>query len=169
MQVQQMIRASADVLTITTLAPGNVYKRIDARGAYGEAEPRLRFGVVQSVMNNGEDAAVTALEFLADYTGISAELKVFDGGKPVAIFPATPDEITQHLGELTEKAERDVEAAEKALVDKRQALARVQHLRSQIQELSAPATSTEQPPLPAPEPGLVLSGEHFDVDPVTGA
>lgn len=141
MQVQQMIRASADVLTITTMAPGNVYKRIETGGGYGNAEPVLRFGVVQSVMNNGEDSAVTALEFTADYSGVAASLKVFDGGKPVAIFPATPDEITQHLGELAERAERDVATAETALQGKREALSRVRHLASTVGELSVAATS----------------------------
>lgn len=169
MQVQQMIRASADILTITTLSPGNVYKRIEQPGAYAGGEPVLRFGVVQSVMNNGEDSAVTALEFTADYSGVAAALKVFDGGKPVAIFPATPDEITQHLADLTERAERDLKSAEDTLQSKRDALARVVRLRGQVGELSAPATADQLPPA-APE-GVVLSGESaalVDVDPVTG-
>lgn len=163
MQVQQMIRASADVLTITTLSPGNVYKRIDTAG-YGSSDPVLRFGVVQSVMNNGEDSAVTALEFTADYTGVAAALKVFDGGKPVSIFPATPDEITQHLTELTERAERDVADAEKALQGKRDAHARVLHLRGQIGELSAPASADRLPEIPTGESGVVLDGDSSLVD-----
>lgn len=169
MQVQQMIRASADVLTITTMSPGNVYKRIETSG-YGSTDPVLRFGVVQSVMNNGEDSAVTALEFVADYSGVAASMKVFDGGKPVAIFPATPDEITQHLTDLTERAEKDVTDAERALQAKRDAHARVLHLRGQVGELSTPDT-TDRPTLPSREPGAVIPGEHadlVDVDPITG-
>lgn len=170
MQVQQMIRSSADILTITTLSPGNVYKRIEQGSSYAGGEPVLRFGVVQSVMNNGEDSAVTALEFTADYTGVAASMKVFDGGKPVAIFPATPDEITQHLTELTERAERDLKSAEDTLQSKRDALARVVHLRGQVGELSAPDTANEI--IPAAPDGIVLSGESaglIGVDPVTGA
>lgn len=170
MQVQQMIRSSADILTITTLSPGNVYKRIEQASSYS-TEPVLRFGVVQSVMNNGEDSAVTALEFTADYSGVAASMKVFDGGKPVAIFPATPDEITQHLTELTERAERDLKSAEDTLQSKRDALARVVHLRGQVGELSAPDTANELPAVTPPE-GVVLSGESaglIGVDPVAGA
>lgn len=136
MHVQQIIRASADILTITSLSPGNVYKRIEEPDYSGEQ--RLSFGVVQSVMNNGEDAAVTALELAPDYSGIVAKLRVFDGRKPVAIFPATPEEVSVHLSELLDRATRDVASAEEALNTKREALARVQRVSDTIGELTAP-------------------------------
>lgn len=145
MQVHQMIRNSADILTITTLAPGNVYKRVDSR-AFGESEPTLRFGVVQDVMNNGEDSAITALEFTADYSGVAAQLKVYDGAKPVVIFPATPEEITTHLAEVQQRAQKDVERAEQTLAKERVALEQVQRIIDGIGALSAPE-STDTPVL----------------------
>lgn len=140
MQVQQIVRASADVLTITTLAPGNVYKRIDGPDYTGET--RLRFGVVQDVMNNGEDAAVTALEYEADYTaGAKATLRVFTGSKPAAIFPATPEEVTAHLAELRDAADRAVRQAEEDLTKKRAALDAVERMAATVGDLSAPQTA----------------------------
>lgn len=87
MQVQNIIRASADVLTITHLTVGNVYKRVDTN-YNGDAS--IKFGVVQSVMNNGTDAAITALEYEADYNGARATIRVITAAKDVAIFPARP-------------------------------------------------------------------------------
>jgi hypothetical protein len=137
MQVQNIIRASADVLTITSLSPGDVYKRVGDTNYSGDAT--LHFGVVQSVMNNGEDAAVTALEYETDYSvGIKATLKVFTGGKPIAIFPATPAEITKHLTDLHAATVRSVETAERDLETKRKALAAVEALTATVGELTEP-------------------------------
>lgn len=137
MQVQQIIKASADVLTITTLSPGNVYKRVD-ESSYG-GTPTLRFGVVQDVMNNGSDAAVTALEYEADYSaGAKAVLRVFTGSQPAAIFPATPAEVQAHLQDLRESAERAVQQAEADLDKKRDALSAVRGIIDRVGDLSAP-------------------------------
>lgn len=140
MQVQQIIRASAEVLTITHLAPGNVYKRVEEIG-YGSTGPTLRFGVVQSVMNNGEDAAVTALEYQTDYSeGAKATLRVFNGSTPAAIFPATPDEVTAHLDEILRSAAAAVTRAEDDLTKKRAALEAVQRMAENVGDLTAPDT-----------------------------
>lgn len=139
MQVQQMIQASANILTITKLSPGNVYKRVDESTYNGTG---LKFGVVQDVMNNGEDSAVTALEYEADYNeGAKATLKVFTGSKPAAIFPAQPEEVISHLSELMKSTEAAVRRAEDDLQKKRQALAAVERMRSTIGQLEAPETA----------------------------
>ena len=141
MQVQNIIRASADVLTITSLSPGNVYKRV---GDSYSGDATLHFGVVQAVMNNGEDAAVTAIEYETDYSaGIKATLKVFTGGKPIAIFPATPAEITKHLTDLRAATVRSVETAERDLDTKRKALAAVEELSATVGDLTAPSVAGE--------------------------
>ena len=140
MQVQQIIQASADVLTVTRLAPGNVYKRVEDSGYGG---PVLRYGVVQSVMNNGTDAAVTALEYEADYSaGAKAIIKVFNGSTPAAIFPATPAEVTVHLDELMESARQAVIRAEEDLIKKQGALSAVVKMVESIGDLTAPESTT---------------------------
>lgn len=140
MDTQQLIRASADVVTITHFAPGDVYKRIET--AYS-GEAILRFGVVQDVMNNGADAAFTALEFRADYNGTTCDLKVYDGGKPAALYAATPEEVTAHFDDLrkatADKRDRAAEEFRKA----EEAVARVDELGRQAlgRTLSAPAVA----------------------------
>lgn len=140
MQVQQIIKASADVLTITRLSAGDVYKRVDTTGYNGE--PVLRFGVVQDVMNNGEDAAVTALEYERDYTeGVKATLRVFTGAKPAAIYPATPDEVRAHLDDLEAGAERNLREAREKVRKAEEALDAVHQIRVDADALTAPETS----------------------------
>lgn len=140
MQVQQLIQASANVITITALTPGDVYKRV-TEGYSGDAT--IQFGVVQSVMNNGTDAAVTALEYSPDYQqGVVAKTAVFTGSKPQAIFPATPAEISVHLADLTKQAERVLKEKEKALAEAIKAHEAVTALATRIAaaELTEPST-----------------------------
>lgn len=142
MQVHQIVGTSADVMTITRLSPGDVYKRVEESDYYSGA--KLVFGVVQSVMNNGEDAAVTALEYEADYnSGAKAVIKVMTGSRPVAIFPATPEEVTAHLEELWASAQSAVIRAEDELQKKREALGAVERLRDGVGELTAPEMTAE--------------------------
>lgn len=142
MQVRQIIQSSADVLTITRLSPGDVYKRVAENGY--NAEPTLRFGVVQSVMNNGEDSAITAVEWESDYSaGAKATVKVFDGMKPAALYPATPDEVATHIDGLIASAERALREAEDAVTKKAAALGAVRAMAQSVGELTAPETSTE--------------------------
>lgn len=140
MQVEQIIKASADVLTITTLSPGDVYKRVDTDYA---GTSSLVFGVVQDVMNNGTDAAVTALEYAAAYTtGVVAKLTVFTGSKSVALFPATPDEVRAHMDDLRRSSGAALDRANEAQQKAQESHAAVVRLHNAVArgDLSAPAT-----------------------------
>ena len=143
MQTQQLIRSSAEVVTITSFKPGDVYKRVESSSYGGDAS--LRFGVVEDVMNNGEDSAVTAFEYRPDYTsGVVAELKVWDGGKPAALYPATPDEVLDHLDGLAKAAEEKALAAREALEKAESVVRLVQRVDQQVatRRLTIPETAT---------------------------
>src|SRR6476661_1858622 len=87
METRQIIEASADVITITRLRAGDVYKRVET-DYQGTAS--LRFGIVSDVMHNGSDGAFAALEYTTDFSaGVAVTQKVYDGGKPAALYPAT--------------------------------------------------------------------------------
>ena len=112
MDTRQLIEASAEIITITRLQAGDVYKRIE-EGGYGSP---LRFGIVQSVMNNGAESAFTALEFTPNYGSVNAEIKVFSAGKPIAIFAAMPAEVQEHCNQVLQAATAAVAAKERELV-----------------------------------------------------
>lgn len=154
MQVRQIIQSSADILTITRLSPGDVYKRVDTTTYSGD--PTMRFGVVQTVMNNGEDSAITAVEWESDYsTGAKATIKVFDGAKPAALYPATPDEVAAHIDGLIASAERALREAERTVEKQAAALGAVRAMAQSVGELTAPETSTELQVAPAEVADLV--------------
>lgn len=149
MQTKTLIEASAEVLTITRLKAGDVYKRI-APPTYS-GDPALKLGVVTSVMNNGEDSAFTSLELTPTYAGITAETKVFTAGMDLVIFPATPDEIQVHCTDAQRGADKAVQEAAEKLNSARATQALVSQTIARVLrgELTAPASGDHVPALPA--------------------
>lgn len=142
MQTSTLIQASADVVRIVSLKTGDVYKRLNDRTSYGTSvEPTLRFGVVTDVLNNGADAAITAIEFDATYNDAKPEVKVFRTGTDVALFAATPDEVIAHLDQVTAAARRAVEEADKELGKKRAVLDLAERAFDQRAALTAADTA----------------------------
>lgn len=106
MDIRNLIEASATVITIAKVKPGDVYKRI-AGEAYGIDKP-LVFGVVQSVMNNGTESAFSAIELNPNYLSVEITEKVFSSGGEVALFPATPAEVELHFHRVSEALEQRI-------------------------------------------------------------
>ena len=142
MNTSTLIEASATVVTITTLKAGDVYKRLDD-GTYSTAP--LVFGIVESVMHNGSDAVLTAIEWGANYGAAEVKLKTFGTNADLKLFPATPGEIESHLAEVQASADRAVKVAADQLADRERTQSRVADLRGRIatggQALTAAATS----------------------------
>jgi hypothetical protein len=134
--VTNLVKASAEILTITSLSEGDVYKRIEG--------DEVRFGVVQSVMNNGTEAAVTALELFKQYGSPGIKEYVIQTDKHVAIFPATPLEFEVYLASLKDEVLRNVRDARAALKAREEHAARLAKLERQCKArgfLKEPATA----------------------------
>ncbi|MGH1563086.1 hypothetical protein [Mumia sp. DW29H23] len=127
MDTTTLIQASAKVVTITELKPGDVYKRVD--DAYGGT--KLIFGIVRDVMNNGTDAAFTALEVESGYQP-TPTVKVFKAGASLSLFAARPDEVSAHLVDVQMAAARRVADAERALTTAHEAFDAVVAIRDDI-------------------------------------
>ncbi|MBT2587901.1 hypothetical protein [Arthrobacter sp. ISL-95] len=118
MDTKHLVQASATAVTITTLREGDVYKRLN-KDYSGYS---ISFGVVTSVLFNGEDAAITAVEYSTHHSdGFKIESKVFGGDVELLIFHATKEEIEAHLDELQRSADYAVAKAEKDLSTKQAA------------------------------------------------
>lgn len=146
MQTTSILEASATVITITELQAGDVYKRVVEAG-----EPAIVFGIVQSVMHNGTDAAFTAIEISDSYYGVTAANKVFKAGMDIAIFAATPAEFELRTVEILAKAEAKINEAKKMLDTAIDAEATVRRLLSSARqyEITAPKTITGELGKPA--------------------
>lgn len=115
MDTTTIIQASAKVVTITQLRTNDVYKRIDSTSYGAPSDPKIVFGIVQDVMHNGTDAAFTALELTTTYLEVVPALKVYKAGTDVALFAATPAEVTHHFDDLRATSQRKLDAAQQAL------------------------------------------------------
>jgi hypothetical protein len=136
-EITTLIEASAEVSRIVTLRPGDVYKRLPDANDYN-AKNQMRFGVIQDVLNNGSDTAITAIEFSVNYNDVRPEIKTFRGASDLAVWPATPAEVTAHLGEVEEAARNMVLAAERDLATKRGVYVAIQGTLQRSAELTAP-------------------------------
>lgn len=114
-KAKNLVKASAQIITITELSAGDVYQRL-------EGSSDLRYGVVTQVLHNGEDAVIQSLEMKTDYYGVTPEIKTFGTDSDVKIFPADPLNVRMHLDETARRNDEALVRAEKALDE-----ARVKH------------------------------------------
>jgi len=132
MKTATLIQPYAEVVRVTTLRRGDVYKRLEDKSAstYNESDG-LVFGVVTDVLDNGEQTAVTAIEVSRETLyETRVKLRTFAGGRDVAIFPATPDEVRLHLADGLEQARTEVERAERSLSDARHKLSSLEDINN---------------------------------------
>lgn len=140
--ISTYVQATADIVRVVSLKPGDVYKRLSDTD-YGS--PKMHYGIVTSVLNNGTKTAVTAVEYEAGYGSMTPTAKVFTDRTEVALFPATPEEVSVHVRSLLDSAERGVETAERALHDKREALSEARRVVEMFEAktLTQPETAGE--------------------------
>lgn len=120
MQTKTLVEASADIITITSLKAGDVYKRLEkSYSGYS-----VNFGVVTSVLHNGTDAAILAIEWKGSFREITAESKVFGTDDDIKIFAAEPAEVREHLDEVQRAGEQAIRKAQQDEAAAREALAR---------------------------------------------
>lgn len=104
MQIKQAIQSSANVIRITNISAGDVYKRFDS-----SYDDRVHYGVVRGVHNDGEVAIVEALEYTKQYGDLQINLKTIRGDKDFTLFPADPNELNVELESIVRKKDRDVQ------------------------------------------------------------
>jgi hypothetical protein len=102
-------------MRITSLRKGDVYKRLN-ESSYN-ADDQLVFGVVTDVLNNGDQSAISAIEFAPLYASVEQKLRVFAGGKDIALFPAEPKEVETYLKDAVERSAAEVESKYRAAVE----------------------------------------------------
>lgn len=110
MNVKQAIQSSANVVRITNITAGDVYKRFDT-----SYDDRVYFGIVKSVHNDGELPIIEAVEYKYEYSQLDIKIKVLTGAKDYALFPATPEDLSQNLGGVIDIKNREIEKKRKEI------------------------------------------------------
>lgn len=114
MQTQNIVQTSANVIRITNLKIGDLYKRY-TDSSYDNS---LFYGIVKSIDNNGEQTFIHAIEYKKSYSEISASVYIIRGDKEVAIFPATIQEIQDEFGSVVAGCEKEIEKLQKQIAEK---------------------------------------------------
>jgi len=115
MQTQNLIQTTANVIQITNLKIGDVFKVIDADGYGG---PTVKYGVVNDLMNDGEKTYIEVVEYEKSYGSVDAKIKLYTGTKDISLFPATVEEVKEHFDSVLASIGKDIEKDEKALQNK---------------------------------------------------
>lgn len=143
MNTANFITASAVITRVTELKKGDVYKRLED-STY--STDKLKYGIVIDVLYNGEDAVVQTMEFNSSYSSLETTFEIFSNEKDLKIFPATQEDLKQHLAncveQLSAKVETKKEEATKAEAD----LAKAKDIvsGSLVKKLTTPSFTNEK-------------------------
>jgi hypothetical protein len=105
MQTKQAIQTSANVIRITSVSAGDVYKRFD-----NDYDDRTYYGVIKAVHNDGINTIIEALEYCYKYSSIDIQHKIIRGEKDYVIYPSSPEELNLEFGKAIEEKERQIKA-----------------------------------------------------------
>jgi len=134
MQTKQIVQASANVIRITNIQKGNIYKRFDESGDY------TYYGIVTEVLNDGNNAIISATEYRKSYSSMNVENKVIRGDKEYVIFPATLDDFQIEFQSVIDSKEKEIENSRKSISEAEKTIETTRKLLSgELQkELSVP-------------------------------
>jgi hypothetical protein len=127
MQTKHLIQATANVVKITSLAKGDVVKIVED----SSYDTNIYFGVVIDLLNSGDKSFIQIMRYKKSYRAIDCDIKTYSGEKDMSLFPATVDEVKEHLGDVIKDIRKDIETKEKEISDKRLALQGAEEFVSQ--------------------------------------
>lgn len=110
MQTKQAIQTSANVIRITTITPGDVYKRFDE-----SYDDRVYYGVVKNVHNDGEKTIIEAVEYSYRYSSLEIAYKIMRGEKDYILFPSSPEELNLDLERARKEKIKKIEEHKKGI------------------------------------------------------
>lgn len=140
MQTKQAIQTSANVVRITNISAGDVYKRFD-----DSYDDRVYFGLVTAVHNDGEKTIIEATEYRWNgYSTLEVDFKVLRGEKDYILFPSTPEELNLGLEEARKRKLRDIEEAERKILEAKRAIDEIDGLISGERQKSLKAMSYKE-------------------------
>jgi len=121
MNIQNIVRASAQIVQITELAKWDAVKIIE-ESSYSSA--RVKYGVVTEVMNDGQKWFIQVLVLDAQYSSFSKELKLISekNSEWMAFFPSSLEEIKIAFQGTLDSSEREIEKKVKELEKAKQDL-----------------------------------------------
>lgn len=102
MKTHTLVQASANIIRVTSLKKGNIFKLIDSP-SYGDAE--LAYCVVLDIFNDGDKTFIQVLRYKVSYSTVTAEIKLIKGDTDVSLFPASKEEVMKYFSNAMESME----------------------------------------------------------------
>lgn len=140
MITKQAIQSTANVIRITSVVAGDVYKRFEN----SEYDDKVYYGVVKAVHNDGEKTIIEAIEYCYKYSDISVDYKVIGGTKDITIFPSTPEELNLELEKARKAQVKKIEDAKEQIEKSTQLIAEIDGLVSGETQKSLQAMSYKE-------------------------
>lgn len=112
MKTANLIQAEANVVRITSLHEGDVVKILEKD--YADKYKTI-FGVVTALYNSGEKSYVELTTYEKSYSEVKGDIKIYAGDVDLNIFPATVEEVQNHLKEALQDIERSLERKKRDL------------------------------------------------------
>jgi hypothetical protein len=135
METKSIVQSSANVIRITKIKAGDVYKRFDTQ----YSDTSTYYGVVESVHNDGERTIIEATEYKYSYSSLEVNRKIISGDKDITLFPATPEDLNLELEKAKDRKEKDIQDAKEKIEKCTKELKDINELISgkKLKELSA--------------------------------
>jgi hypothetical protein len=112
MQTTTLIQAQANVMKITQLKIGDIFKMVDTK--YSNLE--TYFGVVLDLLNTGDKAFIQLLIYKRSYSNcIDTEIRTIKGDDDIALFPAHLDEIRDDFQHAIAGIEENIKTKKREL------------------------------------------------------
>ena len=146
MQTKTLIQAQANVMKITSLKIGDVFKLVDTT----YSNPKICFGVVLDLLNTGNKAYIQLLLYKRIYSNSAeTEIRTIEGESDIALFPARLDEIQEDFRCCIESLKKNIETKKQELQEAIDACEKTKQFISgemskQLSEMSYQTITQEQ-------------------------
>ena len=134
-RIKTIVRPEVEVINITSLEVGSVYKRVVKKSYSDDVE--LVLGRVTDILSSTESTVMTAIEFDSAYSTVDPKIRVFSGDSDLLLHPATDEEVGMLVGELYDKALTAIEKAESDLITKKKVAEQLKSIMSDIKAIEA--------------------------------
>ena len=104
MQVKQLVQSTANIIRITQLSKGNIVKFVKD----DNYDTSVSYAVVMDILNNGEKTYVELMKYKKNYGSVDLESVLISGDKETILFPATPEDLEQHLKSIEQKLREEI-------------------------------------------------------------
>lgn len=106
MNIQNIVRASAQIIRITDLQKGNVVKYIE-ESTYGG--PEVYYGIITDILADETKTFIEIVTYKKSYGDVKVDTKIFNGEKDLALFPATPNEVEEYFDQIKEGVQSEID------------------------------------------------------------